>query len=242
MSTLIESRNRGLMKIGAISALCWVALQIVGNGLHPRLPSDYAVAMEHIAMSEVWFLAHVILISDYFLLIPMIVGFAATFPKQPPGVRLAIPIMVVAVTVGIVQVALHPTTLAMLGMEYAMAAEEGTKEVVLMLYEGFWRYNIVLEVGHLLLIHLVVLLIGISMLKNSYYPRWIAILGVVGGIVAAVSLVIGEVFLESSVLGDTLTFGIGLLPSAVWLVSVGVHILRNLPDRSDRLQEGGAGS
>ena len=221
--------NRTLLKIGGISALVWVLLQIVGNALHPRLPADSAMAMEHIAMSEVWLLAHVILIFDYFLLVPMIVGFAASFPDSPPGIRLAVPLMVVAVTVGIVQVALHPTTLSTLGMAYVSAEGGDVGESIQLLYDAFWRYNIVLEVGHLLLIHLVVLLVGISMLRNAFYPRWMAILGIVGGIVAAVALVVREVFLESSVLGDTLTFGIGLLPSAVWLVAVGIHLLRNLP-------------
>lgn len=229
----MSERNLSLMKIGGISALIWVVLQVVGNGLHPRLPSDYAMSMEHIAMSKVWGVAHLILISDYFFLIPMIVGFAASFSPQPWGVKLAVPLMIVAVTVGIVQVALHPTTLRMLGEHYMHNPDGAGRDFIVTLYQGFWAYNIVLEVGHLLLIHLVVVLVAIGMLREPIYKRWIGWLGIAGGAIAAISLVIGEVFLESSVLGDAITFGVGLLPSAVWLVTVGITLLRYKPTPSE---------
>jgi hypothetical protein len=222
-------RNILLMKIGGISALVWVALQIVGNTLHPRLPSDYAMSMEHIAASNVWGIAHLILISDYFVLIPMIVGFAASFSKQPWGMRLGVPLIVVAVTVGVVQVALHPSALRILSENFTANPGAVDQNYLIILFEGFWSYNIILEVGHLLLIHIVVIIVAIGMLSESLYPKWIGWLGIAGGSVAAISLVIGEVILESSVLGDTITFGVGLLPSAVWLVAVGIVLLRYKP-------------
>jgi hypothetical protein len=227
-------RSRTLMRVGAFSALIWVALQIVGNALHPRLPQDAVGSMTHIAHSSVWFVAHVILLFDYIVLIPLVVGFAAAFAAKPWTIQLAVPLMVVAVTVGIAQVALHPTTLHVLAGQYAAAGsggDAGAQSSIVALYDAFWSYNIVMEIGHLLVIHLVVVLIAVAMLREPLFPRWLGWLGIIGGVAAASALIVGEVVLDSSVLGDIVTFGIGLLPSAVWLVAVAVVLLRVTPGR-----------
>lgn len=241
MSPTSPGRDLRLMRIGAISALAWVAIQVIGNLLHPRLPGEAVGALEQIAASGVWQLAHIILLTDYVILIPMLVGIAASFSGEPWGVRLGVPLIVVAVSVGIVQVAIHPTALAVLAEAYVAAPDAATQADVVRLYDGFWAYNIALEVGHLLLIHVIVILIASAMLREPLYAKWVAWLGIAGGTVAAVSLLVGEVILESSVLGDAITFGVGLLPSAVWLVVVAVVLLRYRPPAAPGAAGGGGG-
>jgi hypothetical protein len=65
------------------------------------------------------------------------------------------------------------------------------------------------------------------MLGASLFPKWVAWLGAIGGVLGAIALIIGEMLLGSSILGDWITFGFGLAPLAVWLVAVGVILLRS---------------
>jgi hypothetical protein len=226
MSDSEPLRDTLMMKIGAISALTWVALQVIGNILHPRLPADFVISMQQIAASEVWLVAHLILLFDYVVLIPMIIGFTASFAEKQWELQIGVPLVVVAVSAGMVQVALHPTALKVLAEQYVTANDLATQTYILTLYAAVWKYNVALEVGHLLVIHVVVILVAAAMLRDAFYPKWVAVLGMIGGLVAAVSLLVGELFLESSVLGDALTFGIGLAPSAAWLVIVAFLLLR----------------
>lgn len=223
-------RDVRLARIGGVCALAWVAIQVVGNLLHPTLPEDSVAAMTKIAATAVWVPAHVILIADYFLLVPLMLGINAGFARPSATTRLGLPLALVAVAIGVGQVVTHPTLLGSLAHDYVHAGDAATRQFVQLTYEAVWGYNVVLEVGHLLLIYLAIALFSIAMLEDSLYPRWIGWLGIVGAVVAGTAVVIGEVVFKSSVLADKITFGAGLAPLAVWLLAVGTVLLRAKPE------------
>jgi hypothetical protein len=222
----MNSRDSFLMKVGGVSAIVWVVMQVVGNLLHPSLPNDAARAMAGIHHSGSWGIAHLILISDYFVLVPLAVGLEASFAPRSRLLQIAVPLIVTAVAIGVVQVAIHPSVLPVLAHAYADPSQVVGREYVELLYQTIWLYNVALEVGHLVILYLAIGLASLAMRTDALYPRWLAWLGMLGALAAIASTVIGVVVLQSSRLGNYITFGFGLAPLAVWLVATGVALLR----------------
>lgn len=221
-------KRSNLIKIGGWAAILWVVLQIIGNSMHPQLDSDTEIAMTHIASNKYWFITHIILILDYLVILFVIVGMKEALSGTSWISEFIMPLMTIAIAVGIIQVATHPTVLKCTSDIYANAgANEQLKQDAVRIYESFWEYNLFLEIGHLLIIYFVIFLIGVEMMKSSFFPKWQGILGLSGGIAAGVALLTGELFLGSSKTGDLLTFGFGLLPLAVWLIAVGIKMIRH---------------
>jgi hypothetical protein len=108
-------------------------------------------------------------------------------------------------------------------------ADIGLREFVLQVWDSVFEFNVVMEVGHMLVLFLVIALASLAMLRERFYPRWMALLGVVSAAVAALATLIGVVVLDSSMLGNFVTFGVGLLPLAAWIVAVGVVMVRFKP-------------
>lgn len=232
MQSKIDTQ-RQYRRIGGICAITWVTLQIIGDALHPRLPVDSVDMMHCISTSPVWMVAHLILLFDYLVLIPMTVSFAMSFGEGHWANTLTTPLVVIAVTLGIVQVCIHPTVLTIISDNYMqstggdhMAHQGASKDFLLIVFKAFWIYNIVMEFIHLLILNTVIFLFAIQMRGSVIFKKWLATLGIIGSMVAIVTLVIGEVVLKRSKMGDLLIFGVGMLPLALWLVVTGINLLR----------------
>jgi hypothetical protein len=218
--------------IGGISAIAWVVLQVIGDVMHPRLPTETTETLHCISQSPVWLAAHLVLLFDYIVLVPMTVAFSRSFGQGHWANSLAIPLVIIAVTLGIVQVSLHPTALKILADQYTGTGGAhtvhmgGSSEFVILLFKGLWSYNIAMEFIHLLVLYLVIFLFAIQMQKNPMFKKWLSVLGITGSVVAIVALIVGEVILKRSKMGDLIIFGLGMLPLAVWLVVTGIALIR----------------
>lgn len=219
-------QNKTLIRIGGVSALLYVGLSVAGNIMHTAMPPDPAGALETIGSSRSWNLAHAILMSTYAFVLPMLIGVKATFRKDSTVMRIAVPLIIAGVAVGTAQIGTHATIFRILGEKFLAATDAGVKANIIMLYEVLWPYNVILELAHLLVIYLLIIFIARAMLHEDY-PKWVAWVGIAGGVVAVAGIILGEVVFGKSggLMGDRI-FGFSLLPLMVWLLAVGIILVK----------------
>src|SRR3989442_14539520 len=74
-----------------------------------------------------------------------------------------------------------------------VAAPDPVAEAELVrLYRVVWRYNLTLELAHLVVIYTAIVLVATTVRSTKLYPRWVAWLGIGGGITAIGGLLAGE--------------------------------------------------
>jgi hypothetical protein len=232
-------RDKNLVRIGGFSALLYVALSVVGNVMHTPMPREPADMLHTIAHSGPWIVAHIILTSTYFVVVPMLIGITASFREEttvagiatpfgkvPNIIRIAVPLVLVCAAIGIVQISTHLTIFHALAMKYAAATEAAVKDNIILIYQVMWPFNVALEFAHLFVIYLVILAISIAMFHEDIYPKWVAWLGVIGGGVAETGLIWGEIILGGSGVTGSLIFGVSLLPMMVWILAVAIILIR----------------
>ncbi|GIV60546.1 DUF4386 family protein [Rhodocaloribacter litoris] len=215
--------DRTLIKIGGWSALVVALMQVAGNGLHPPIPGDTRAALELIARTDLWGVVHLIVTVSYFVFIPFVLGVAASFPERGWLVRIGTVFVIVGAAIGAVQILTHPTVFKHLADTYVVA-DAALQERVVFLYDAYWPYSVMLEVAHLVLIFVAAVLFGVAMLRTPRYRRWIALLGLFAGGVATAGILVSK-FVIVSQTGD-LIFGLSLLPLIVWIVAVGIVLIR----------------
>jgi hypothetical protein len=219
-----------LIRLGGYFALLVAAIQLVGNGLHPPIPSDPVEALEIIHHTGHWAIIHIAVCISYFLFIPFVIGASAAFTdRRSPLVRTATPLVIVGAGIGAAQILTHLTLFSYLAEQYATADADG-QQMIIFLYEAFWPYNVALEVAHLEAIFIAVILYGVALLNEDAFPRWQAWLGIGAGLVASAGILIGKAILDNDIL-----FGVSLLPLIVWIVAIGITLLRLQPPESEPL-------
>jgi hypothetical protein len=216
-----------LIRVGGIGALAVAVTQVGGNALHPPIPPQTAEALDIMARTALWIPVHLDITLSYFLFIPFVIGAAASFRDRPPLVRIATPLIIVGAALGAAQITTHLTIFKYLADRYAATTDPGLRGTIELLYETLWPYSVALEIAHLLVIDVAAVLFGLAMLGEALYPRWVAWLGVVGGIVAAAGLLVGKLVVRTA-MGDVI-FGVTLIPPVIWIVAVGVVLLRYAP-------------
>ncbi|MCI0693474.1 hypothetical protein L0337_15890 [candidate division KSB1 bacterium] len=232
-------RDKNLVRIGGFSALLYVALSVVGNVMHTPLPRDPAEMLNTIAHSGPWVVAHIVLTSTYFVVVPMLIGITASFREEttvagivtpfgkvPNLIRIVVPLVLVCAAIGIVQISTHLTIFHTLAMKYLAATEAAVKDNIILIYQVMWPFNVALEFAHLFVIYLVILAISIALFREEIYPKWVAWLGIVGGVVAETGLIWGEIILGGSGVTGSLIFGVSLLPMMVWILAVAIVLIR----------------
>ncbi len=219
-------RDPKLVRLGGYFALLTAATQIGGNALHPPIPRDTVAALGVIHATTIWPIVHLVITVSYFLFIPFAIGAYAAFRQPGALVRIGTALVIVGAAMGAVQITTHLTIFHYLAGQYASAAPAIQNSIV-MNYDMLWPYSVALEVAHLLTIFVAAGLFGVAMLGEEIYPRWIAIMGLVGGGVAIAAIMVGKFVIQSQT-GD-LIFGFGLLPLMVWIVAVGIVLLKVTP-------------
>ena len=219
-------RDLKLIRLGGYFALLTAATQIGGNALHPPIPRDTVAALGVIHATTIWPIVHLVITVSYFLFIPFAIGASAAFKQQSWLVRLATPLVIVGAAMGVVQITTHLTIFHYIAMQYATASP-AVQQTLAMNYDMLWPYSVALEVAHLLTIFVAVGLFGIAMLDEPLFPRWIGIIGIIGGVVAVAGISVGK-FVINNTTGD-LIFGFSLLPLMVWIVALGIVLLKVTP-------------
>jgi hypothetical protein len=215
--------DRTLIRIGGLGALAVAVTQAVGNGLHPPIPHDTVQALTVIHNTMPWIVVHIIITVSYFLFIPFVVGTQPAFRNNPALVRVGTPLVIAGAIIGAVQITTHLTLFHHLGQIYP-TGDSALQATVILMFESLWPYSVALEISHLLAIFIAILLFGIAMLKETNFPRWVAIMGIIAGALAATAILVGK-FVITGRTGD-LVFGASLLPLVVWIVATGVVLLR----------------
>lgn len=216
-----------LIRIGGIFALLVAATQVVGNALHPVLPDDAAASLTIIGNTGRWAVVHTIITVSYFMFVPFVLGLAASFPARPAAVRIATTLVVVGAALGAAQITTHTTIFRYLGVQFNHALDAVSHERFTFLYDALWPYSVALEIIHLLAIYVASILIAREMLRNPSYRRWLAILGLIGGIIATAGILVSK-FIITGKTGN-LIFGFSLLPSIIWIIGTGVALLKFRP-------------
>jgi hypothetical protein len=214
-----------LIRMGGYFALIVGVIQIVGNALHPPIPTDTVEALETITATGHWTIIHVAICISYFMFIPFVIGASAAFKdRSSPLVRVATPMVIVGAGIGAAQILTHLTYFSYLAEQYA-TGDPVVQQMVIFNYEVFWPYNVALEVAHLAAIFIAVILYGIAILREDVFPRWLGWVGIIAGLIATAGIVIGKAVLDMDLL-----FGISLIPLVLWILAVGVHLLRLQPE------------
>lgn len=218
------------IRLGGYMALALAVMQIGGNALHPPMPAD-TVASIHViqAKAALWVPVHVVITVSYFLFVPFAIGLAAAFRKKGPLVRFGTPLVIVGAGIGVVQILTHPTIFYALAVNYG----DGTNplaNVIVEMYAVLWKYSVSIEVAHLLAIFITATLFGLEMRDEPHFKKWIAWLGVAGGVIAAAGIIVGKFIVTGGQTGD-LIFGFGLIPALIWIIATGITLIRIKPDQ-----------
>ena len=213
-----------LVRMGGYFAIIVGLMQLVGNGLHPPIPTDTSEALTVIASTSYWMIIHVIITISYFLFIPFVLGASAAFRDQnSPYIQVAKFLVIVGSGIGAAQIMTHLTFFKYLADQY-MFGDPALQQNIIFSYESFWPYSVALEIAHLVAIFVAVLLFGMELMKDDVLPRWLAWLGVVAGSVATVGILAAKIVFHTDII-----FGIALVPLVVWILAVGVNLLRLKP-------------
>jgi len=214
-----------LIKVGGYFALIVAVMQIIGNGLHPPIPLDTREALTLIGGTSFWTAIHVVITISYFMFIPFIIGASAAFKdRKSPLVRVGIVLVIVGATIGAVQISTHLTLFKYLADRYVATSDPSIQQIIIFTFEGFWPWNVALEVAHLIAIFVAAFMFGIAILREDVFPRWLGNLGLAAGGVSTAGILIGKIVLSSRT-GDVV-FGAGLLPLVIWIIAIGVLLLR----------------
>ncbi len=218
-------QNPRLIKVGGVFALIVAVMQIVGNGLHPPIPPDTVEALQVIASTGPWEIVHLIILISYFMFIPFVIGAAASFQDQDaPLVRIGTPLIIVGGAIGAAQISTHLTIFRFMALQYVATSDAASQADIVFLYNTLWPYSVVLEIAHLLAIFIAAMMFGVAMLRETVFPKWVGWLGTIGGGIAAAGILVGKLVIHSRV-GD-IVFGVGLLPAVIWIIIVGIALLR----------------
>ncbi len=214
-----------LIKVGGYFALIVAVMQIVGNGLHPPIPLDTGEALTLIGGTSYWTAIHVLITISYFMFIPFIIGASAAFKdRKSPLVRIGTVLVIVGAGIGAVQISTHLTLFKYLADQYVATSDPSLQQIIIFTYEGFWPWSVALEVAHLVAIFVAAFIFGIAILQEDVFPRWLGNLGLASGGVSTAGILIGKIVLNSRT-GD-IVFGVGLLPLVIWIIAIGVLLLR----------------
>jgi|FLYN01.1.fsa_nt_gi hypothetical protein len=220
--------NSRLVRVGGIFALVVAVMQIIGNGLHPPIPTNTAEALQLMAATGYWVPIHVLITVSYFMFVPFIIGASAAFQDQnSPLVRIGTVMVVFASGIGAVQIMTHLTLFKYLADQYVATSDATLQQNLILLYEALWPYNVALEIAHLLAIFISAFLFGVAILQDTVFPRWLGWLGIVAGGVASAGILVGKLVIGTRT-GDII-FGVGLIPLVIWIIAIGVVLLRLKP-------------
>ncbi|KXK52351.1 MAG: DUF4386 family protein [Chloroflexi bacterium] len=219
--------NMRLVRMGGYFAIIVGLMQLVGNGLHPPIPADTVEALGVIAGLSYWIPIHVVISMSYFMFIPFVLGAAAAFKDQgSPFIIVAKYLVIVGAGLGAAQILTHLTYFKYLADQYALA-DPALQQNIIFSYESFWPYNVALEIAHLVAIFVAVSLFGMELLRDDVLPRWLAWLGIAAGIAATVGILAGKIIFNNDIV-----FGVSLPPLLIWILAVGVNLLRLKPPAS----------
>ncbi|MCB0713010.1 MAG: hypothetical protein KDD67_11830 [Ignavibacteriae bacterium] len=218
--------RKTLVKIGGVSGIVLGVVQLAGIIMHGSIPVDLAEGLAFVENHPAWALTHILLITSYLVIISFYVGFRASFDEEVdlPALEIGANLTLVGAILGAVHFIIHFALYPYFAAKYQGLQGSANGENVLTFYMSVHHYAHLLNRCSLFLLMIVACIFALSMLRVRYYKRWIGILGTVSSLVTIVAVAISEIFLPRST-GD-IVFAIALLPTIVWIVAVGISMLK----------------
>lgn len=242
MSPTSETPNRKVLRLGGWLAIAGTVLSVVVNVLHPHqdIPTD--PFMQEVHETSVWIPLHVGIVFAQLLDMLAMLAIGRTLLRTSTRtdlVRYADGAAVLAAAVMIVLMAQDGFATKHLADYYETAT--GPQQVAA--YPVAYAFLLLLLAGlglwYLVFFGVAMPLYGIAMLRSTFYPRWLGLLGLCSG---ACGLVTGTLIyaLGSSFVVTTLMFLVFSFLGFGWLLLAGVHQLRagnRRPARSEKADD-----
>jgi hypothetical protein len=236
-----RSEGYWLIRIGAWGAIGGALLAGIGNVLHPVTPRDDDLGVAHvIAHSDAWTVIHLVIIAGT---VGMLVGMI--------GVRHALPLIgfsgamtrygVIAGTigtiVGIITVILDGVAAKQLADVWAaMPADE--QFVGLRIVASNETQNFALAgLFNVTFAGLPFIAIGLAVARSDVFPRWLGWVAVTAGAGSVSAGIVQAVTGRPTIASLVLTI-IGPSVIALWMLIVGILMVRRNPPRDDRRARG----
>lgn len=214
-----------MIRIGGICGILLGVVQLAGIVLHGSIPADPVEGLTFVNDHPAWVLTHVLLILSYLVVIGFYVGFRASFRSQQPLLEVGANLTLVGALLGAIHFTVHLSLYPFLARTF-LAGPEGSPPATrgLLLYHSVHHYAHVLNRCSLFLLMTVAFIFAWLMLREKGYKRWIGYLGVISSTLTVSAVLIAELFLSRAT-GD-IVFAIALLPTIVWIVAVGVSMIK----------------
>ena len=216
------------MRVGAFCAVLGAVLLFVGTSLHPMEadPNDPVAAFSEYAADELWVASHLTQLAGVALMVAALIVLAIELePESGIGLtRIASSGAIASLTLTAVLQAMDGVALKF--MVDAWAAAEATEKASLFHATlGVRQVEVGLASVMSMLFGLTVSLYGIVMWNSRHYPRWVAVLALLGGIPTSVGgVVIAYTGFSNLAMSVNMPASWLLL---VWFVSVGVVMWRH---------------
>lgn len=228
------STGQSLARIGAVAAFGGAVVLLVSTLLHPSRadPNDPSAAFAEYAADSLWIASHLSQFVGFAVLGMALIALANTFE---PGRASAWARMGVAGTVTSMAVAAALQSVdgvALKAMVDRWAAAAG--EARLLAYESAFAVRQI-EIGLASLLSLVsgftLTAFGIAIALSIRYPRWLGVIGVLGG-VGTIAAGVTQAFTGFSGLAMTLSLVAGAV-LLIWATLAGIHMWRLFPNLLD---------
>ena len=217
-------RDMTMIKIGGISGIILGVVQLAGIVLHGSIPPDPVEGLTFVREHPAWVVTHILLILSYLVVVGFYVGFRASFQREEPLLEIGSNLTLVGALLGAIHFSIHLAVYPFLASSFAAAGGGVVATGVETFYGSLHHYAHLLNRCSLFLLMVVAFLFAFLMLRESSYRRWIGYLGTISAVVTVVAVLIAEIFLDRST-GD-IVFAIALLPTIVWIVAVGVSMIK----------------
>ena len=226
--------ERHLVRIGAVAAIGGALLLSVATGMHPASadPADPAAAFAEYAADTLWVASHLGQFAGIALIGVALVALAATLEagRAAAWARLGLVGTAASVAAAAALQAVDGVALKVMVDRWSGASGEARR----LAFEGAFAVRQI-EIGLASLLSLTfgltAVLFGTAMLYSGRYPRWLAGLGLAGG-VATVAAGVAQACTGFSMLA----MNVSMPASAVlvlWVVAFGVVMRRQRGDTGD---------
>jgi Domain of unknown function (DUF4386) len=224
------ARDLPLLRLGVVTAVLGIIVQVVMTFLHPShaAPNDSAAAFEEYSHSGIWAYVHICQFLGTLLIVVTLVALSRALSRLP-GVAGALAVVagITAVLVGAVfavQMAVDGVALKGTIDTWAHAASAADKAIAFQVADGVrWIEKALSSFFHLVN-GLTLLTLGVAALLGRRVPRWIGAIGVLAGIGFLVgSTVVARTGFSPEAQPFLLP---ALLMSAVFVIGASVALLR----------------
>ena len=238
-----SDETRWVFRLGGGAAILGAILGGIGNAVHPVTPENDPVGVARvIADSELWTPIHLAIVFGIALMLGGLVAIRHSIREGAGGAlaRFGLVAAIAGATIGLVLVILDGVAARQLAQEWADASS-GERHVALELVHANETINFALaSLFNFVFAALTFVLFGLAVVFSDVYPRWLGWVATLAGVLSLAAGGIQAAVGEPTEASRILTI-IGPSVITLWLLVMGVLLLRKVRDVPDRTLEAVAG-